>query len=185
MRQIRCKFRVHLFIVPVLLFAATALVAAVPQSLNTPRTPAEVVEEYCHVDLNGARVSSDNPYVDKYFSLVSWQNEAGFGEMDITRECRVLSASVHGRSAEVTMEYENIGTIDEYTVHKATTKERIVFRLANSSGKWIIDHPMIPPHVTASALISNFQNLLSREKDPSFKLKYERVITNLKALGGK
>lgn len=184
MREIRCKSKAHFLAALALLLAGTALVAAVRQSINTPRTPAQVVEEYCHVDLNGARLSSDNPYVDKYFSLVSWQNEAGSGEMSITKGCHVLSSSVHGRTAEVTMEYENIGTIDEYTVHKATRKERIVFGLTNTSGKWIINRPMIPPHVAASALIANFQNLLSREKDPSFKLKYERAITNLKALCG-
>jgi hypothetical protein len=185
MKQIGHNSRVWPLVVPVLLFAAAALVAAVPQSLNTQQTPTQVVEEYCHVDLNGARVSSDNPYVDKYFSLVSWQNEAGFGEMDITRECRLLSTSVHGKTAEVAMEYENIGTIDEYTVHKAWRKERVLFKLTSTSGKWIIVHPMIRPHLSVSALISNFEDLLSREKNPSFKRKYEGVITNLKALSGK
>jgi hypothetical protein len=150
-----------------------------------PQTPAQVVEEYCQLDLKGARLSSDNPYVEKYFSLVTWEDEAGYDGADVAKECRVLSSKVSGGRAEVTTEYKILGTIEANTVRRSPRTERVTFVLEKSGGKWKITRPLLPPHVSPSSLIANYWDLLKREQDQAYRKTYEKMIAKLEAIDAK
>ena len=164
----------------VLLFVGGAVSTA--QNATMQKLPAQVIGEYCHLDMQGARLSSNNPYTDRIFSLVEWEDEPGWDGAEIVKGCRIVSAAVGDQKATVTMEYQVLGSSDEYTIHPNKHLEKVTFNLIKSKARWRILKPVIAPHVAPSSLIANFQDLLKKQNDLEIRNQCERAIAELQAM---
>lgn len=142
-----------------------------------------VVSEYCKLDLGGARLSSENIENAKISNLVVWPLEPGWDTVVLVRRCDIVSANIFATKPSVTVKYTLIGSLfgEDITPSK-NHEEFVTFFLRRSHGLWRIERPMIAPHVSISAAISELKSFLIDEKDPERIKRINSTINSLKYL---
>lgn len=144
---------------------ATQAVAKRPSRKGV--SPAEVVRQYCKLDSEGARLSSQNPYLDNIFSLATWQDEPGWDSATVTRGFAITQARAGRATSAVTVRYEVLGNMSGTSVVASRQHIQLVtFVLRKSTAGWKIDRPLIRPHVSIQAASAALMSLLKGEKDP-------------------
>ncbi len=164
-----------------LMIAPRALLATVliPAKHLSPR---EVVQQYCNLDMAGARLSSQNPYNDAIFALVAWPDEPGWDSATIVSACRIQRVQTAQRRSKVTAQYTVLGTISGLNeVRSENHAEVVTFVLAKSNGIWKISRPLIRPHVSVDAAVDNLRTLLHQHNDLK---EINRLHTAIATLGG-
>jgi hypothetical protein len=128
-------------------------------------SPVSVVRQYCRLDAEGARLSSDNPNVEQYFALVKWPDEPGWDGAVVVRNFAVTHSKPGQSRSAVTVRYFVLGDMDGATVTDSKHHtELVTFTLTKSGGTWKIDGPLIPPHISVHAAIASLQSLLRTER---------------------
>lgn len=130
-------------------------------------SPASVVQEYCRLDFGGARLSSQNPNLDKIFALVTWPDEPGWDSAVVVKKYTVVRTVPGHLTSSVTVRYSVLGEMNGVEV-VASPKHRefVTFVLSKTGKPWKIKRPVIPPHISVHAAISLLNDLLEIEKDP-------------------
>ena len=152
---------------------------------STPgeRSPASVVREYCRLDLEGARLSSNNPDSEKYFALVAWPDEPGWDGAIVIRNFAVTRSSSGQALAEVTVKYSVLGTLSGAAVTASPRhEESVTFTLKRSGSTWKIERPLISPHISVNAAIATLRGVLNGEKDPERRKRLSDGIAALSRL---
>ncbi len=136
------------------------------KSLDVARSPAAVVSEYCALDAKGARLSSQNPFLDTIFSLVTWPDEPGWDSVRVIRQFAILGSHSRPTSATVTVRYAVLGQLNDLAFSRSSTGHQVVtFLLVKSGNEWKIQRPMIEPHIFVEAARASLRSLLVDEKD--------------------
>src|SRR5690242_7210654 len=92
----------------ILCIFATHCFAEIAQA-KTKRTgagaisPSSVVREYCKLDIQGARLSSDNPDIEKYFTLVAWPDEPGWDGAVLIKDFAITHLKLEQSQSTVTV----------------------------------------------------------------------------------
>ena len=150
----------------VFLILATSISSAQSAPPSGTATPRSVVEAYCNLDLNGARLDSQNPANDMISKLSSWRVEPGWDSLIAIRACEVIRESPGPNRSTVVVRYTVLGRLVGASVTSSREHTELVkFVLKRSHGRWLIEKPMIPPHVSPSAAQSALESLLSDEHD--------------------
>jgi hypothetical protein len=143
----------------------------IPQAA-TSSTPggasaSDVVREYCHLDFEGTRLSSNNPDAAKYDGLVVWPNEPGWDGAVVVKDFAITRFWFERSQSFVTVQYFVLGNMADTEVTATRQhKELVTFVLTRSGDTWKIAHPLIPPHISVHASITALDSLLKNEKDP-------------------
>jgi len=138
--------------------------SAIPANDNSP---ASVVQKYCKLDLDGARLSSQNSNNDAITALATWPIEPGWDTSVVVSAFEIVSKNIGPRESSVTVRYIVLGKMFGAKVTPSQKqKELVTFVLRKSHGGWLIERPLIAPHVSVSAAISALHGLLDDEKDP-------------------
>lgn len=158
------SWRITLVVAAVcLMVAPQALMAKAPDRAKH-LSPREVVQQYCDLDMKGARLSSQNPYNDAIFALVAWPDEPGWDSATIVAGCKVQRAQIGELKSEVSMQYTVLGTMSGPGVVRAVNHTKVVtFVLEESQGEWKITRPMIRPHVSVDAAVDSLRWLLRNQ----------------------
>ncbi len=170
-----------------LVAAATCLMIA-PQALMAKvldpakhLSPREVVQQYCDLDMKGARLSSQNPYNDAIFALVAWPDEPGWDSATIVASCKVQRVQIGELKSEVSMQYTVLGTMSGPSVVRAVNHPEVVtFVLEKSQGEWKITRPMIRPHVSVDAAVGSLRWLLRNQPDSQDVNRLHKAIATLR-----
>ncbi|HEV2135165.1 MAG TPA: hypothetical protein VGR47_13100 [Terracidiphilus sp.] len=130
-------------------------------------SPTSVVQKYCKLDLDGARLSSQNPYADAITALATWPIEPGWDTSVVVSSFEIVSRKLGPKESTVTVRYIVLGNIFGAKITSSQQhKQLVTFTLTKSSTGWLIERPLIAPHVSVSAAISALNSLLSDEKNP-------------------
>jgi hypothetical protein len=166
MRNTRFCFTKPLFSIALLCCFAGPVGAqsTIPANDNSP---ASVVQKYCKLDLDGARLSSQNPSNDVITALATWSIEPGWDTSVVVSTFEIVSTSLGSKESSVTVRYIVLGRMFGAKVTPSQKqKELVTFVLTKSPSGWLIERPLIAPHVSVSAAISALHSLLDDEKDP-------------------
>ncbi|HUN86146.1 MAG TPA: hypothetical protein VMU48_17330 [Terracidiphilus sp.] len=145
----------------------TSFVAGQPTISSDKTSPVSVIRKYCELDLEGARLSSENPNADEITALATWRIEPGWDTSVVVSAFEIENTSLGPKESRVTVRYVVLGKMFGAKVAPAQQhKELVTFVLKESSGGWLIERPLIAPHVSVSAAISALKSLLIDEKDP-------------------
>jgi hypothetical protein len=126
-----------------------------------------VVQKYCSFDLDGARLSSQNPQNEKIAALATWPVEPGWDTSVVVSSCQTIGTSLGPKRSNVTVRYIVLGNMFGARITPSQQhKELVRFVLTKSRNGWLIERPLIAPHVSVSAAISALNSLLADEKDP-------------------
>jgi hypothetical protein len=152
----------------VLLLSFTGTVGKAQSRIASHESPpASVVQKYCKLDLDGARLSSQNPDNETISALGTWPIEPGWDTSVVVRTFEVVSTSLGPRKSTVTVRYIVLGNMFGAKITPSRQHEELVtFVLTKSRDAWRIERPLIPPHVSVLAAISALNSLLIDEKDP-------------------
>jgi len=172
----------------VLVVAAAYLVIA-PQTLMAKNldpamhlSPRQVVQQYCNLDMRGARLSSQNPYNDAIFALVAWPDEPGWDSATIVAACKVQRMQIGELKSEICIQYTVLGTMSGLSVLRAENHPEVVtFVLKKFKGDWKISRPLIRPHVSVDAAIASLRTLLSQHTDPQESYRLHKTIATLRS----
>ncbi len=170
---------------------ATALILAlVLHVANASAKPCEeqrkVVETFCHLDLDGGLLSTENSKRSGIFDYISL-SEGPFPAWDtatLVTGYRILSLSCHSDSAAVLLQYDVIGEIPGEELVMTKRKEKSHFRLTQVNGTWkIIDPNNLRPHILVETAIGHLQRLIDSKSNESPEI--PKVIEKLKMLQSK
>jgi hypothetical protein len=129
-------------------------------------SPVSIVRRYCNLDLDGARLSSQNPNNDAITKLATWPIEPGWDTTVVVNAFEIVSTSTGPKQSSVTVRYSVLGNMFGAKVAQSQKqKELVTFVLTKSPGGWLIQRPLIAPHVSVSAAIFALHSLLDDEKD--------------------
>lgn len=133
---------------------------AAPLLLSAAQTRRQVVDEFCHLDLSGARLHSteDAPI----WRLTLDDGEPPDGPVVIARSYRVAQAG-GPESTAVVVRYEVLGLVDDNMVFTpgATRFATGNFHLISKDGwKISLKSLKVPPHVTPDAYANHIDLLI-------------------------
>ena len=150
-----------------LLLCFTVPIGAQTSGASDETSPASVVQNYCKLDLDGARLSSQNPQSDKIASLATWPIEPAWDTSVVVSNCQTISTSLGLKRSSVTVRYLLLGSMFGAQITRSQKRKELVkFVLTKSRDGWLIEHPLIAPHISVSAAISALNSLLINENDP-------------------
>jgi len=155
-----------------------------PQSTPSqqPRMrPLDVVKEYCRLDFDGARLSTET--WKNVQPLVAWTGEPGWDTVTVVSGFQVEETQQSPRMAMVTATFKVLGTLagDGLTVGKRKP-EVVEFELRHINGAWKISKPVIMPHVSVASASKNIQHLIALEpKGADRKHNLESLLQQLQA----
>jgi hypothetical protein len=167
------------FMVVRLFFFALVVSCQLFAQSNKPKSPEEVVRQYCDLDFEGARLSSEG--FSKLAGLYSWPGEPGWDRLTVIKRFHVNGAKqIDARHAVVPVEYVQVGTLgDAFTPSEKT--ENVRFRLIKKGSDWLITSPIIQPHVSPSAAMHHIEGLIRDEGEES-RAKWAKALLDLKSL---
>jgi len=143
--------------------------------------PGKVVQEYCSLDLNGARVGGSLG-VPRIFKLVTWTVEPGWDTITVVRSYRLIDSRGTNTEAEVRVQYQTLAEISATVLDPKTATETVTFVLHRFGSSWRIEKPVLQPHVSIQGAIAAEQQALGANDDPSDKRHIESTIKQLEAL---
>jgi hypothetical protein len=148
------------------------------QSVGT--SPAAVVRQYCELDMKGARLSSQNPYMDRISALGTWSIEPGWDSVIVVRNFVIVRVhSDHGTSS-VEVRYTVLGQMTGASVTASRQHDELItFVMGKSENAWKIERPLIPPHVSVQAAAANLRDLISDENNPKNKERLDQGLAVL------
>jgi len=129
--------------------------------------PALFVARFCELDASGARLSTANyPAIEP---MVGWSRaEPGWDVVAVILDYTISLVEYDEDTAVVRVEYDLAGLLadpqwhplgaagqDALVVELITEDRAVDFRLAYSHGHWLIEGPMIRPHVKPHALLEH------------------------------
>ncbi len=145
--------------------------------------PKAVVEEYCKLDFDGARLSASAPGYQRIYTLVSWETEPGWDQNLLVSSFVVGGGVTTGRRVLVPVTYEVVArSAGDDPIQIAKTEERADFVLVYRGSAWVIDEGQIPPHVSVPAEIKHLESLVRDEADPARRDVLVRDIGRLRAM---
>jgi hypothetical protein len=167
MRHARLCVRRKLYSIALLLSFIGTCGWAQSRIASNETPPASVVQEYCRLDFEGARLSSQNPDNERISELVTWHIEPGWDTSVVIRTFEIVSTSLGPRKSSVTVRYIVLGNMFGAKITPPRQHEELVtFVLTKSRNAWRIERPLIVPHASVPATISETNSLLIDEKDP-------------------
>ncbi len=116
-------------------------------------SPWEVVDLFCTLDAEGARLASSaglHPDIDK---LTAWSNEPGWDETTVIRSFSVGDADSFGNFAHVEVRFSVIGTLTPDHLEPMPPDQTVEFHLERKGRVWTIESPLYEPHVFRSELL--------------------------------
>lgn len=156
-----------LYSIALLLCFTSSIGEAESKTASNDASPVSVVQEYCGLDLKGARLSSQNPLNDKISALVTWPIEPGWDTIVVVRTFEVVSTILGPTKSSVTIRFSVIGNMfGTKIIASQQHKKLVTFVLTKSHDGWQIESPLIAPHVSVAAAISALNSLLIDEKNP-------------------
>lgn len=167
MRHARLHVTRKLFSIALFLCFIVTVGGAQSRIATNETSPASVVQEYCRLDLKGARLSSQNPDNERVSALVTWLIEPGWDTSVVVRTFEIVSTSLGPSKSSVTVRYIVLGNMFGAKITQSRQHEELVtFVLTKSRDLWRIERPLIAPHVSVPSAISALNSLLINEKDP-------------------
>ncbi len=152
------------------------------QSPSAGTSPADVVRQYCQFDMKGARLSSQNPYVDQITALATWPIEPGWDSATVVMDFEIIKTQAGQNTSSIEVRYGVLGQMTGASVIAARRHEQLVtFTLKKLGSSWKIDRPLIEPHVSVQAATSALRDLLAGETNPQRR---ERLDQGLATLSG-
>ena len=147
----------------------------------TPDTATAVVRRYCQLDFDGARLSSES--WNQVKDLIAWQAEPGWDTAVVVSSLEETMVTRRGSTAIITVKYDVLGHsggLDGQEFMAEPKEEMVSFTVYSHGQNWLIERPVIPPHVSPTAMINLVQDLLAREKEPSDRKR--RLEASLRSL---
>lgn len=155
------------YLSPLLLFAQKSI------------PPAEVVRAFCKLDFEGARLEAAN--YPKIAKLYSWKGEPGWDTALIVKSFRVKPVANNGNTASVIVEYTQYGELAGEEFHLKEGANAARFKLKKISGSWRIIAPVIPPHVSVSAIRQHIEALV-RDEGQESAARWSKTLNELRSL---
>ncbi len=128
--------------------------------------PRAVVEQYCKLDYDGARIGIYPGLAKRIPPLVAWRVEPGWDSSVVIMSYAVGEPTYSGPDATVIVEYAKVARFEGNSpMIPDTNQENAEFRLVRRETGWIIDRineGLLPPHVSISAKIINLELVLSQ-----------------------
>jgi hypothetical protein len=167
MRHVKPCLGKTLYCIALSLCFTGTVVGAQSRMASTEVSPTSVIQEYCRLDSEGARLSSQNPLSDKISAMVTWPIEPGWDTIVVVGNFEVVGSHSGPRKSSVTVRYTVLGNMFGAKVTASQQhKELVTFTLTKSKDGWRIVRPLIAPHVSVAAATSVLNSLLVDEKDP-------------------
>lgn len=144
---------------------------ACPCVFGASQTSDQVVDEFCRLDLSGARLHSTED--DPIWRLTMNDGEPSEGPVVIARGFRVTSAVDQGHTRTVTVRYDVLGVIGEDLVFKPGPTRFATgrFHLKEQDGwKISLQSLKVPPHVSPDAYAKHIDLLIQAiDRKPPLK----------------
>lgn len=126
----------------------------------------EVVDKYCQLDLQGARLSSSNNY-DEIRRLMAWQenqDEPGWDCFLIISGYSILKELVNDNTATVSVKYDVLAMScgDIMLIEKRNLSEIVDFNLVKVNNTWKIEKYIVYPRVSDNAAITHYRHVIKR-----------------------
>ena len=129
-------------------------------------SPKNVVEKYCILDYDGARIGIYPGLARLISPLAVWRVEPGWDFAVVVSSYAVGDAAYEGNRAIVVVEYSVVGRAEGNSpVILEAKQEKAEFHLVHSGSDWIVEainERLLPPHVSVSALIINLELVLNQ-----------------------
>ena len=128
--------------------------------------PKIVVEQYCKLDYDGARIGIYPGLAKKISPLVTWRVEPGWDSSVVISSYTVGEAAYDGEYAKVVVEYSTVGRFEGNSpMIPDVRQEKAEFRLVRNGTDWLIEAingELLLPHVSISAKIINLELILNQ-----------------------
>jgi hypothetical protein len=139
--------------------------------------PKEVVQQFCQLDAEGYRLSSDGVWRTE--PLVAWSGEPGWDNVIVISDYRVIKVEAVGKKAMVTVKYFILGSTDSIEFVKLNREEEIIFELGMINGNRKITKPQLPPHVSKATIVRHLRKIQSRAP---IKARRDQLETEIQAI---
>jgi hypothetical protein len=122
--------------------------------------PSQVVERFCKVDFEGARLSGENSVSAR--DLTDWADEPGWDSMIVITGYKLSKPQSTDKTITVSVKYGVVGVLDgwKWTDAKGMdtaeikSESIIKFTLELRDGQWKVTTPFFRPHVGVNAALS-------------------------------
>jgi hypothetical protein len=173
--------QIQLMILICLLLCTDSVCQMASTSPHANKTPAEVVQQYCTLDLSGARVGG-RLGTPRIFKLVTWKTEPGWDTFTVVRGYRLVDTRKTASGTEVRVEYQALGQISANTLDRKAGIETVTFVLETFGGAWKIAKPVFQPHLSVEGAIAAQRQALGVVDSESDKKQVEATLRQLEAL---
>ncbi len=116
-------------------------------------SPREVVQRFCELDFDGARLSSDT--YGRIKTLVTWRKQTDMDPVYVISTFTVGDPVMVGDVVEVPVHYDIVRRMSvpwKPAADDVTDPSSVTFRLVRKGEGWVIDSPMLTPRSSAEAL---------------------------------
>ena len=161
----------------------TAISCVAVEGRSTPDAlPQKVVEEYCRLDLEGARMSSST--WAKVKGLVAWEEEPGWDVVVIVATYRLGKPRMLGDEVHVPVTFNVLAKFEgDGPLELAERRERIDYELERQTNRWVIRGPIHPPYVSIATEVRSLRSLYDEEPEGTERKRNLRdAIMQLEAL---
>lgn len=159
-------------------------------SAPKPSGPAKSVRDFCRMDLQGVRLSSQHPSAQKFALLLAGDGEFPEEPIKIVTAFHVRSVSENDDAATVHVTYDLLGQLtgalesDGLTLQRAS--EDVEFSLLRAGGFWKVKAFDFSPHVSKRALRDHIRDVLmddQRHGDSHRQDLLRRMMAKLETAG--
>jgi len=181
MQTVKAILRGSLLFVLLVSAVLTAGLEAAPGNKHRPG-PKGVVKEYCRLDFEGARLSSETR--SQVASLIAWEEERGWDQAVIVSKYRVTNVVVRGNHGTARVEFKVLGRLEgDEPFIPGRRLEAVHFGLERTGDVWKIKNPIVPPHVSVRSMIQQLRGQIEQEKEGSeHRAQMEEQLRQLEAL---
>jgi hypothetical protein len=153
-------------------------------AVGSTETPVNIVKKYCEADQNGSRLTSDAYAAVR--PLVSWKDEPGWDHSFVITDFDITSSRIT-KNGEVAVEvrYKVVAIINGDELLSYSFVELVDFVLAKYGKEWKIVQPIVPPHVSVSAVIANIKDVIKSEADKDRVRELKYLIVRLEDIKNK
>jgi len=127
-----------------------------PANMGAPR---DLLQKYLDADFHGSRLDKDTkaPTV----TAVTWTDEPQEDRLIVIQNFGLGKTKVRRKVAKVLVTYRNLGELKGLVYFPEGTTEEATFDIVRKNGRWLIDRPILMPHVSVDVAVKHLQQKLA------------------------
>ena len=130
-----------------LLFVALSSIAGATHAKAVP--PKDLLQKYLDSDYRGSRLDKDEKAPTT--TSVTWSSEPQDDRLIVTQGFAIGKTKTRRKVTKISVSFKNLGELKGLVYFPDRVNEEATFEVVRRNGRYLIDRPILMPHVSATS----------------------------------